>query len=44
MTSLIDVLDSRELHEKKQQFNKYLDNSPLGEISDLEKSLLSNTI
>jgi len=38
MTSLIDVLDSRELHEKKEQFNKYLDNSPLGEISALEKA------
>ena len=40
MTSLIDVLDTRELHNKKQQFNKYLFETPCGELSFL-KQLIS---
>ena len=36
MTSLIDVLDTRELYNKKQQFNKYLFETPCGELSHLE--------
>lgn len=36
MISLIDVLDTRELYNKKQQFNKYLIETPCGELSFLE--------
>lgn len=38
MTSLIDVIDTRDIFEKKQQFNKYLKDTPVGEISELEKA------
>jgi hypothetical protein len=38
MTSLINVLDSIELHEKREQFRKYLEKNQLGEISLLEKA------
>ena len=36
MTSLIDVLDTRELYSKKHQFNKYLFETPCGELSHME--------
>ena len=36
MTSLISVIDTRELFNKKQQFNKYLFETPCGELSFLE--------
>ena len=36
MTSLISVIDTRELFNKKQQFNKYLFETPCGELSHLE--------
>lgn len=36
--SLIEVLDTRELIQKKEIFNKYLQESPLGELSQLEKA------
>ena len=38
MTSLIDVLDTRDLFNKKKQFNKYLFETPCGELSQLEKA------
>ena len=37
MTSLIDVLDTRDLLNKKKQFNKYLFETPC-ELSHLEKA------
>lgn len=38
MMSLIEVLDTRDLVEKKEMYNKYLQESPLGELSQLEKA------
>jgi len=38
MSSLIDVIDSRELYEKKKLFDKYLKDSSLGELPHLEKA------
>lgn len=38
MSSLIDVIDSRDLYEKKVIFDKYLKDSPLGELPHLEKA------
>uniref|UniRef100_A0A6C0CQQ2 Uncharacterized protein n=1 Tax=viral metagenome TaxID=1070528 RepID=A0A6C0CQQ2_9ZZZZ len=36
--SLIEVIDCLQLEEKVSTFNKYLDESPTGEISSLEKA------
>lgn len=36
MISLIEVIDTREIYNKKQQFNKYLFEAPCGELSYLE--------